>query len=262
VIAYMAARRNSNLWAAYAWIVFPLLPTLNLAWMNEDDFIHDRYMYMGMIGVAVIAASCYIWISEKLPSFRLQPLAACLVLVLALTSAVQSQYWANDVSLFARSVSRAPENEWAQLNYGSALSGRGKFAQAAPHFVRSYELKPGWRAADFAGFAYQQTGDLAQAEQWFNTALKFNPSLAAAWFGLGQIKLAQHQANAAISYLKKAVELDPNADGFHYELGRAFEKTSQNSAALDEYKIEVQLHPYQTGAAKAIARLEHVSNPD
>ena len=94
-----------------------------------------------------------------------RPLAACVVVMLAFASAIQSEYWATDVTLFARAVDRAPDNEWAQLNYGSALSARGKFADAAPHFARSYELKPGWRAADFAGFAYQQSGDLSQAEQ-------------------------------------------------------------------------------------------------
>src|SRR5208282_5607740 len=103
-----------------------------------------------------------------------------IALILAFASAIQSQYWANDVILFSRAVSRAPNNEWAQLNYGSALSTRSKFAEAAPHFVRSYELKPGWRAADFAGFAFQQSGDVSQAERWFSTALELNPSLSTA----------------------------------------------------------------------------------
>ena len=117
-------------------------------------------------------------------------------MIAAFASAVQSQFWANDLNLFSRAASRAPENEWAQLNYGSALSDRGKYAEAAPHFARSYELKPGWRAADFAGFSYQHSGDLTQAEQWFNAALKFNPALASAWFGLGQIRLAQRPHRA------------------------------------------------------------------
>jgi tetratricopeptide (TPR) repeat protein len=101
-----------------------------------------------------------------------------------------------------------------------------------------------------------------QAEQWFNTALKFNPVLAAAWFGLGQIKLSQHLPDRAIPYLKKAIELDSNADGFHYDLGQAYESTFQDSAALEEYKTELQLHPYQAGAAKAIARLQRTSPPE
>jgi protein O-mannosyl-transferase len=260
-LAIFAATRDPRLWVAFAWLIFPMLPTLNLRWMNEDDFIHDRYLYMSMLGVALLAASAYAgirdWIKTKWPAMQLfRPLAACVVVMLAFASAIQSEYWATDVTLFARAVDRAPNNEWAQLNYGSALSARGRFAEAAPHFALSYELKPGWRAADFAGFAYQQSGDLSQAERWFKAALQLDPSLANAWFGLAQVSLLQHLPDQAIPYLKKALELEPSADGYHYELGTALEQVSQPGAAIEEYETELQLHPYQTGARKALDRLQ------
>jgi len=255
--AIKVARRTPRLWVALAWLTLPQLPTFNLRWMNQDDFVHDRYMYMSMLGVALLAGSAYSWIRRKWPEQQLvRPLAVCIAVTLAFASAIQSEYWANDVILFSRAVSRAPENEWAQLNYGSALSAHGKFAEAAPHFVRSYELEPGWRAADFAGFAFQQFGDLPQSEHWFSAALQLNPSLATAWFGMGQIRLLQHRPQDAIPYLKKALELQPTADGFHFELGDALEQVSQLSAAIDEYKAELQLHPYQSGARKALERLQ------
>jgi tetratricopeptide (TPR) repeat protein len=260
-IAILAATRDPRLWVAFAWLIFPMLPTLNLRWMNEDDFIHDRYLYMSMLGVALLAASAYArirdWIKTKWPAMQLfRPLAACVLVGLAFASAIQSEYWATDVTLFARAVDRAPQNEWAQLNYGSALSARGKFADAAPHFARSYELKPGWRAADFAGFAYQQSGDLSQAERWFRSALQLDPSLANAWFGLAQVSLLQHLPKQAITNLRKALQLEPSADGYHYALGTALEQVSQRSAAIEEYQTELQLHPYQTGARKALERLQ------
>jgi len=255
--AIQVARHAPRLWVALAWLTLPQLPTFNLRWMNQDDFVHDRYMYMSMLGVALLAGSAYSWIRRKWPEQQLvRPLAVCIAVTLAFASAIQSEYWANDVILFSRAVSRAPENEWAQLNYGSALSAHGKFAEAAPHFVRSYELEPGWRAADFAGFAFQQFGDLPQSEHWFSAALQLNPSLATAWFGMGQIRLLQHRPQDAIPYLKKALELQPTADGFHFELGDALEQVSQLSAAIDEYKAELQLHPYQSGARKALERLQ------
>jgi tetratricopeptide (TPR) repeat protein len=230
--------------------------------MNEDDFIHDRYTYMSMLGVALLVGFAYSWsrresVRKKRPQLQLvRPLAAAIVVVLAFASAIQSQYWASDVNLFSRAVSRAPENEWAQLNYGSALSDRHRYGDAAPHFVRSYELKPGWRAADFAAFAYQQSGDLPQAERWFRTALRQNPDLANAWFGLAQIRLAQHSSDQAIDFLNKALTIQPDAEGYHYELGTALEQASRPSEALAAYQRELQLYPAQVGAAKAISRLQ------
>ncbi|MGB7602033.1 MAG: tetratricopeptide repeat protein [Candidatus Sulfotelmatobacter sp.] len=262
-LAVMAARRDSRLRVAFAWLVLPVLPTLNLRWMNEDDFIHDRYLYMSMLGVGLLVGFAYSGIRKRWPEQNLvRPLAGCVVAVFVFASAIQSQYWTNDVSLFSRAVARAPNNEWAQLNYGSALSARGKFADAAPHFVRSYDLKPGWRAADFAGFAYQQAGDLSQAERWFGAALQMNPGLATAWFGLGQIRLLQRRPQDAIAYLKRSLELEPTADGVHYEMGTALEQISDQVSAIEEYRTELRLHPYQTGARKALERLEKNEEQD
>ncbi len=256
-LAIAAARRDPRLWTAFAWLILPVLPTLDLHLMNEDDFIHDRYTYMSMLGVALLVGFAYSCIRKKWPQPQLvRLLVAAIVVVLAFASAIQSQYWANDVILFSRAVSRAPENEWAQLNYGSALSDRHRYGDAAPHFVRSYEIKPGWRAADFAGFAYQQSGDLPQAEHWFRTALQQNPDLANAWFGLAQIRLAQHNPDQAIDFLNQALTIQPDAEGYHYELGTALEQASRPSEALAAYQRELQLYRYQVGAAKAISRLE------
>jgi tetratricopeptide (TPR) repeat protein len=256
-LAVVAAQRYPQIWVALAWLILPILPTLNLRWMNQGDFIHDRYTYISMLGVALLTGTAYRWVIDKWSGRKLvQPLAVALVLSLAFASAIQSQYWANNLVLFSRAVSRAPENEWAQLNYGSALSTRGKYSEAASHFVRSYELNPGWRAADFAGFAYQHSGNLEQAERWFTTALQQSPNLAIAWFGLAQIRLQQHQPLEAIDYLKKAIEFEPDADGFHYLMGTALEQTSQLSQAADEYRTELRLHPGQTASRDALDRIQ------
>lgn len=262
VLAVIAARKLRFLWVAYAWLLVPLLPSLNLRWVNEDDFVHDRYLYMSMLGVALLAGAGLAELRRQWPENRMIPLlAVVLVAGLGFASAVQSQYWANDVYLFARGVQIAPGNEWAQLNYGAALSARGKYAEAAPHFVRSYELKPGWRAADFAGFAYQKSGDPGRAEYWFQQALQSDPRLAEAWFGLGQIRMEQQRFGEAVPLLQKAIALKPDADGYHYALGAAFEQLSQKDAALREYQAELRLHPYQTGAKKAIERLTSANTP-
>jgi protein O-mannosyl-transferase len=258
-LAVIIARRDPRLWVALAWLLLPLLPTLNLRWMNEDDFIHDRYLYMSMLGAALLAGSGYAWLKKNLPIHRLAFLLGfAIAFSLGFASVIQSLYWMNDVILFSRAVEIAPNNEWAQLNYGSALSSKGKHAEAASHFARSYEIRPGWRAAAFAGFAYQQSGDLSQAGRWFTAAVQQNPDFAPAWFGLGQVCLQQHRPEDAVGYLKKALQLQPEADGYHYELGAAFERLSRPADAMEEYNTELRLHPYQVGAQKALDRLQAV----
>jgi tetratricopeptide (TPR) repeat protein len=256
-LAMAAARRNRQLWVAYAWLVFPLLPTINLGWMNQDDFVHDRYMYISMLGVALLAGSAFAALRRKWPDAGLVPLfSGVLIVVMGFASAIQSQYWANDVFLFSRAVKIAPRNEWSHLNYGAALSARNRFGEAAVEFVESFKLKASWQAADFAGYSYQRSGDLSQAERWFTVAVEENPALATAWFGLAQIRLEQHHPDEAIGLLKQALAIQPDADGYHYAMGVALEQVSRPSDALEAYRTELRLHPYQTGARKAVERLQ------
>ena len=263
LLAYLVARRARQLWVAYAWFLFPLLPSLNARWMNEDDFVHDRYVYMSMLGTAVLAGAAFAALKHRWPHSRVVPIFGVgLAVGLAFLSAIQSQYWVNDLHLLSRGVQVAPNNEWAHLNLGAALSRREKYAEAAPHFVRSYELKPGWRAADSAGFAYQESGDLSEAERWFLLALQSNPSLPDAWFAVGQIRLEQQRPAEAVVYFQKVLALRPDAEGYHYALGSALEQLGQTSAALEAYRAELRLHPYQAGARKAVERLSHTGSSE
>jgi tetratricopeptide (TPR) repeat protein len=228
--------------------------------MNQDDFGHDRYMYMSMLGVALMAGFAYARLRENWPDTRVVPLASIVLIVgLGFASAIQCQYWANDGVLFSRAVTIAPRNEWAHLNYGSALSTSGRFGEAAQQFAESYGLKASWQAANYAGYAYQQSGELLQAEHWFTVAVQENQALASAWFGLAQIRLQQHRPDDAIAFLEKALAIQPNADGYHYALGVALEQASRPKDALEAYKMELQLHPYQTSARKAIERLKNTA---
>jgi len=260
LVAVLAAKRARYLWSAYAWLFLPLLPSLNLRWVNEDDFVHDRYFYMSMLGIALLAGASFAAVRRRWPENHAIPLVAvALVAGMGFSSAVQSQYWANDVYLFSRAVRMAPNNGWAQLNYAAALSTREKYAEAAPHFARSYILRPGWRAADFAAFAYQKSGNLLQAEHWYAVALQMNPTLAEAWFALGQIRMEEQRPGEALMFFERAIAGKPDADGYHYAMGMALEQLSQRPAALEEYKTELRLHPYQTGARKAVERLSGTS---
>ena len=256
VVAVLAARKEPRLWVAYTWLALPLLPSLNLRWLNEDDFVHDRYMYMSMLGVALIAGTGFVALKRRWPERRLIPgLAFALIIGLAFLSAIQSQFWTNDVALFARGVQIAPQNEWAQLDYGAALSARGKFADAAAHFVKSYQLMPGSKAADYAGFAFQNSGDAQQAEHWYTLALQQDSSLPDAWFALGQMRMAQRRPADAVALFEKAIALSPSAEGYHYALGSALEQSGNTAAAMEAYRTELQLYPSQIAARRAMEHL-------
>jgi tetratricopeptide (TPR) repeat protein len=256
IYAYRQSR-NGTLMVACAWLLIPIAPALNVRWLNAADPVHDRYMYTAMLGVALLAGLGLKALHERRPGFNLGwALCILLAVAMAFSSAVQAQYWNNERSLFGRAVEVAPKNPWSHFNYGVALGARKRYAEAAAESVKAYELAPGWRASKNAGYFFQQAGDVAQAERWLTVASKENPSLAEVWFSLGQIELEKQQPASAVQLFHRALELSSNREGYNFALGMALEQKGDRKPALDAYRTELNLYPYQVAAQRAIERLE------
>src|SRR5436305_10270802 len=54
-VAIWRARRNRELLIALAWVAVPLVPALNIRWLNDGDPLHDRYAYVSVFGIALLA---------------------------------------------------------------------------------------------------------------------------------------------------------------------------------------------------------------
>jgi tetratricopeptide (TPR) repeat protein len=83
------------------------------------------------------------------------------------------------------------------------------------------------------------------------------PNLAAARVGLAKVLVAKRQADAAISELQKAVELEPGNAEAHYQLGYVQHVLKVNAAAaLPEYEKAVAAEPanviYRTNLGAAL----------
>ena len=70
-------------------------------------------------------------------------------------------------------------------------------------------------------------------------ALRLDPKLPQAYFQLGLIAAQQKNYTEEIRLLKKAIELDPNKEEYHYRLAFAYRKSG------DEAKFRVELNEFQ-----------------
>jgi tetratricopeptide (TPR) repeat protein len=241
---------------AAAWLLIPLLPALDLRVLVDRDPLHDRYAYLSVFGAALLLAATWQAFHDRWAAAKIaRPLFIAAAVAMAFASAIQSQYWANDSALFARSVAIAPSNPWAHWNYGTALNDRGKYAEAEAEFARAYELVPDDRMAAYAGSAAERIERWPDAEQWFRRSIELNQKNAETWFDLGHVLLAEHRAAEAIPALERAIQLGPAAAGYHYDLAAALEQTGRTAEAREQYRAELSIHPEQTGAQQALERL-------
>src|SRR6185295_2927992 len=57
LILLRAAVRNTTIRLAAIWLVLPLLPHLNTRVFVSDEIIHDRYLYLSLLGVGLLVGA-------------------------------------------------------------------------------------------------------------------------------------------------------------------------------------------------------------
>ena len=101
--------------------------------------------------------------------------------------------------------------------------GNGDTPSAIEFYERALRLDPTYLAAQvWLGEVYLDASRAEDAEAAFERALGLNPSSAAALSGMGRAALAVGDAERAVEYLEQALAVGPTAWNLHYSLAAAY----------------------------------------
>lgn len=250
--------------AAFAsvWLLVPLLPLLDLSVFPRGEIVHDRYLYLPSIGFALLVGMALDAIPEKRGKARgeLSPrviAAGVLLGVLGGATCYYRGFWKNNVTLFARGVAVAPENNLAANNLANEFVARGRYEQAVPIYERILARDPDYTMAVYnLGFCYYQLGKLDQAERYLGRAVTLSPGDPDALVHLGMTYLKMGRLDLAEPALRHAIALDPHGRGFHLALGVVLEQRGKLQDALKEFRAELANYPGEAAAAAQIQETE------
>ena len=156
---------SANVRFGAAWFAITLLPALGIRYLRADDYVHDRYLYLPTVGLALITAE---WFSR----LRLTPARIVAVCSVAMAccwgTTADLQIWRNETSLFRRAVETAPQNPSAKNNLAIAYLDSGRPEEALPLVQQFIASRPG----DYRGYVnmvryYRQTGNQAEADRYY-----------------------------------------------------------------------------------------------
>jgi len=223
--------------------------------------------------------------------------AVAVMVALCFMTYQQVAYWHSNEELWSHTIAVTSNNFVAEDNLGGALILEGKEEQAHPHFeaaalinprdpmshsnLGTYDLShgqvstaiqhyqaavestsdPGLLAQTYAnlGAAYRITGQLAEAQENYNKALRLNPNQFNAWLGLGLIAQRQGKTDEAIRNLSRSVELQPSGHAL-LALGKALEQSGRFAEALGAYDRAKEISPGLTDAQQAGDSLRYQMN--
>lgn len=85
--------------------------------------------------------------------------------------------------------------------------------------------------------------DMTEAMNWYQKTLSINAMERKANFGMGYCLNSAGKYNEAITYLKKAIEKEPDYVAAHVELGYSLYKTGMNTDAINYLNRAIALNP-------------------
>jgi protein O-mannosyl-transferase len=215
----------------------------------SHSFVADHFLYMPMVGVAMIVARALEKLFHKVSvdstSGKLLMLALYLwVAVLGVVSVHQTWLWRNPLSMWEAALKATPNSFAANNNLGMYVTKRGEYDRALTLLKKAAELAPNLDIPYFnLGEVYRITGDNAQAQKMYAKAFSLNPAHDDSSIILSEILWKEGKGDEAIEFLKKSIMRNPRSGKLHSELGLFYLYQGKEEDALKEFTQAIELDP-------------------
>jgi tetratricopeptide (TPR) repeat protein len=269
-LVVLLARRSRPALAALLIIVAGVLPALVRIESIGRFPLSDRFLYISVLGIAVLAATAALRFLPGVPA----------VLALALVcgaagwrSFERTGFWRSELALFSSAALDNPRSAYVQWSLGRVLLEQFKQTQnlevldeAHNAFLRSQEIgKPGAPGSEFEavfaedrlqanmgnGWFYllaAQAGHyrdctFEEAELVFQAVADKSPSSAEAWTALAVSQLYQDEIEQAEEALQRAIAQNARHFEAWYWLGRLQARAGKPAEAARTFGRALELRP-------------------
>jgi tetratricopeptide (TPR) repeat protein len=131
-----------------------------------------------------------------------------------------------------------------------------KYREAIESFHRALKLDPQVPGAHYGlAMTLRSQGDLSAAQSEFELALKLNPDDALAHYQLGRFLIQQKRPVEASHHLQEAVRLKPELADAYAKLGVLYRSLNKNDEAEKALRTAVRLNPKLGKAQYGLAQL-------
>jgi len=203
------------------WLLGTLAPVIGIVQAGAQARA-DRYMYVPVIGLAIMA----VWGgADLLGRWPRLCVAAATAACAACAGAAWAQagYWRNSETLFAHTLEVTSGNYIAEHNLGTYLTNQPeRLPEAVAHLERAVRLEPASaQIHSDLGIALAGTpGRLADALVEFRTAIRLRPDSEVPHINLGNALAEGGRFQEAADEYQAALRIQPDAPGVRQRLAR------------------------------------------
>jgi len=244
-LCWAARRRAPYLAVGWLWYLIALLPVIGLMQVGRQGRA-DRYTYLPMIGVYIMAAWGLRDAVARWPRARTPAVAgtAAVLGVLAALSWQQIGSWRNTHTLFEHAVAVTDDNYFAHQTLAATLRSEGALDAARQHLEAALRISPDSAYAhEQLGLLLDQQGDRDGAAREYERALQLSERSYYARRSLAVIRRAQGRHAEEIVLLSDEIQYEPDNPQLRFDLGTALLGEERYADAAVQLQRAVELAP-------------------
>jgi tetratricopeptide (TPR) repeat protein len=143
------AGRSKTARIGLALFLIPLLPAMNIAAFHPEQLVHDRYLYVPLLGFLILTVPALASLLLRVTGERMSR-PSLLVFIFAVIAAVPlaaqtvryNRAWSSNLALWEWGVQSDPNSAFNYQQYGVHLHEAKRLEEAVGAFNRSIEINP------------------------------------------------------------------------------------------------------------------------
>ena len=143
------AGRSKTARIGLALFLIPLLPAMNIAAFHPEQLVHDRYLYVPLLGFLILTVPALASLLERVtgermsrPSLVVFIFAVFVAVPLAAQTVRYNRAWTSNLALWEWGVRSDPNSAFNYQQYGVQLHEAKRLEEAVGAFNRSIEIDP------------------------------------------------------------------------------------------------------------------------
>jgi len=230
----------------WLWFLGTLIPVIGLVQAGLWPALADRWAYVPLIGLGIIAAWGVSDLAAKwrLPASMIAVAAGVCLSALTVCTWLQARYWHNSFTLFTRALDVTFNNPIAHLNLGNVFLREQKTDQAIQQYREAIRIHSHFASAHHnLGIALGQQGRHDEAIEEYYTVLRLEKEHLKARFHLANALAKKGRLDEAISHYRKVIELGTVDAEVHNNFALALAKKGDIEEAIKHYALCLEIEP-------------------
>ena len=262
-VIYFKKTHSKKMIFGCVFFLVTLLPVLQFIPLGST-LVSDRYTYIPALGIFYLISEAIIWLFEvrvKYAKVLRILLVSALITAMGILSYLtynRCKVWRDGITLWSDVLKKYPGFVTALNNRGYLFAMNKEYDLALADLKKAASIKSGYKESRNAYLSlanlYRQAGKNPEAIALLQDALNKFPNDAEIFFNLG-ILYNFTDKQAAASYYKKTITLNPFHAMAYYNLGVLYIGLSDTQGAISMLKKTIEINPDFTAAYAQLAIL-------